>query len=225
MLNSNVATADIDQGLRSYMIGIYNRMSIGLAITGLVAYIMSNSPSLSHLYQTWLVWPMILAPLALVLVMSLGINKLPATALKTIFFTYSGLMGMSLGIFFLIYTSTSIFQAGFITAATFAAMSLYGYTTKRDLTSIGSFLMMGLIGIIIAGLANLFLASSLLGFIINCAAVLIFVGLTAYDTQKLKEMYSEPVDDKSITMGALTLYLDAINLFINILQLIGEKKS
>ena len=224
MLNSNVVSSDIDQGLRAYMIGIYNRMSIGLVITGIVAYVMSSVPELSHLYQTWLIWPMILSPLALVFFMGFMVEKLDAKTLKTLFFTYSVLMGMSLGVFFMAYTSASIFQAGFITAATFAAMSLYGYTTKRDLTSIGSFLMMGLIGIVIAGLVNIFLASSMLGFIINAAAVLIFVGLTAYDTQKLKEMY-EVADDKTMTMGALTLYMDAINLFINILQLIGEKKE
>ena len=224
MLNSSIATGDIDQGLRTYMIGIYNRMSIGLVITGLVAFIMSSVPELSHLYQTWLIWPMILAPLALVFFMSFKLDSLNAGTLKTLFFTYSGLMGMSLGVLFVVYTSASIFQAGFVTAAMFAAMSLYGYTTKRDLTSIGGFLTMGLIGIIIAGLVNIFLASSMLGFIINVAAVLIFTGLTAYDTQKLKEMY-EVADDKTMTMGALTLYMDAVNLFINILQLIGVKKE
>jgi FtsH-binding integral membrane protein len=224
MLNSSIATGDIDQGLRTYMIGIYNRMSIGLVITGLVAFIMSSVPELSQLYQTWLVWPMILAPLALVFFMSFKLDSLNASTLKTLFYTYSALMGMSLGVLFMVYTSASIFQAGFVTAATFAAMSLYGYTTKRDLTSIGGFLIMGLIGIIIAGLVNIFLASSLMAFIINVAAVLIFVGLTAYDTQKLKEMY-EVADDKTMTMGALTLYMDAVNLFINILQLIGVKKE
>lgn len=218
------AVDQIDQGLRTYMIGIYNRMCLGLLITAVVAYLATAVPDIAAVYKTWLVWPIILAPLALSLAMTFMIDKLSAGALRMMFFAFSGLMGLSLGVFFLAYTSASIFQAGVITAAMFGAMSLYGYTTKRDLTSMGSFLFMGLIGIIIAGLVNLFLASSMLMFIINVAAVLIFTGLTAYDTQKLKEMY-EVADDKTMTMGAMTLYMDVINIFIALLQLLGDKKE
>lgn len=218
------AVGQIDQGLRSYMIGIYNRMCYGLAVTALVAYLASAVPEVSALYKTWLIWPIILAPLALSLVMTFMIEKIEARTLQIMFLAFSALMGLSLGVFFMAYTATSIFQAGAITAAMFGAMSLYGYTTKRDLTSIGSFLFMGLIGIIIAGLVNLFFASSMLAFIINVAAVVIFTGLTAYDTQKLKEMY-EIADDKTMTMGAMMLYMDVINIFIALLQLLGEKKE
>lgn len=223
MLKTNTVD-QIDQGLRSYMVGIYNRMSYGLAITAFVAYMASASPDIAALYKTWLIWPIILAPLALSLVMTFMMEKIQASTLHIMFVVFSALMGLSLGVLFLAYTATSIFQAGAITAAMFGAMSLYGYTTKRDLTSIGSFLIMGVVGIIIAGFFNLFFASSMLAFIINVAAVLIFTGLTAYDTQKLKEMY-EVADDKTMTMGAMMLYMDVINIFIALLQLIGVKKD
>lgn len=218
------AVDQIDQGLRSYMIGIYNRMCYGLAITALVAYLASVVPAISSLYQTWLIFPIILAPVVLSFAMAFMIEKIEAGTLRILFLVFCTLMGLSLGVFFIAYTATSIFQAGAITAAMFGAMSLYGYTTKRDLTSIGSFLMMGVIGLIIAGLFNLFFASSLITFIINVAAVIIFTGLTAYDTQKLKEAY-EIADDKTMTMGAMMLYMDVINIFIALLQLIGEKKE
>lgn len=218
-------TADqIDQGLRSYMIGIYNRMCYGLAITAVVAYMASVTPAIAELYTTWMIWPIILSPLVMSMAMTFIMERVQAGTLQIMFLVFSALMGLSLGVFFLAYTATSIFQAGAITAAMFGAMSLYGYTTKRDLTSIGSFLFMGLIGIIIAGLFNLFFASSMLAFVINVAAVLIFTGLTAYDTQKLKEMY-EVADDKTMTMGAMMLYMDVINIFIAILQLLGGRKD
>ena len=223
MLNSQTAD-QIDQGLRSYMIGIYNRMCYGLAITAVVAYVASVTPAIAEMYTTWMIWPIILSPLVMSMGMTFMMEKVQASTLQIMFLVFSALMGLSMGVFFLAYTSTSIFQAGAITAAMFGAMSLYGYTTKRDLTSIGSFLFMGLVGIIIAGLFNLFFASSMLAFVINVAAVLIFTGLTAYDTQKLKEMY-DVADDKTVTMGAMMLYMDVINIFIAILQLLGGRKD
>ena len=172
---------------------------------------------------------MILAPLGLVMVMSFGINRLsPATALA-LFFVYAGLLGLSLSTIFLVYTGASITRVFFISAATFGAMSLYGYTTQRDLTGFGSFLFMGLIGIIIASLVNIFLHSSGLDWVISVLGVLIFTGLTAYDTQNIKEMYS-PMDDGTVAgrkavMGALRLYLDFINLFLMLLRLFGDRRE
>jgi FtsH-binding integral membrane protein len=173
-------------------------------------------------------WVLVLAPLGLVMVMSFGINRLsPATAL-TLFFVYAGLLGLSLATIFLVYTHGSIARVFFISAATFGAMSLYGYTTQRDLAGFGSFLFMGLIGIVIASLVNIFLHSSGLDWVISVIGVLVFVGLTAYDTQNIKEMYS-PMDDGTVAgrkavMGALRLYLDFINLFLMLLRLFGDRR-
>jgi FtsH-binding integral membrane protein len=173
-------------------------------------------------------WLVMLAPLGLVMFLSFGINRLSASRALTLFFVYAGLLGLSLASIFMVYTGVSIARVFFISAATFGAMSLYGYTTQRDLTGVGSFLFMGLIGVVIASLVNIFLQSSGLGWVISVAGVLIFVGLTAYDTQKIKEMY-DVNDDGTIAgrkavMGALTLYLDFINLFLMLLRLFGDRR-
>jgi hypothetical protein len=180
------------------------------------------------IFQSPLLWVLVLAPLALVFVLSFGINRLqPATAL-TLFFVYAGLLGLSLASIFLVYTGASITRVFFISAAAFGALSLYGYTTQRDLTGIGSFMFMGLIGIIIASLVNIFLKSTGLDWAISIIGVVVFAGLTAYDTQSIKEMYS-PMDDGTVggrkaVMGALRLYLDFINLFLMLLRLMGDRR-
>ena len=238
----------IDEGLRSYMLRVYNYMGIGLVVTGLAAWFAATAAITTNpdaavgqlangeyvtqwgylLFASPLQWVVMLAPLAFVLVLSFGINKLSVPAAQATFWGFSAIMGLSLSSIFLVYTDASIAKVFFITAATFGAMSLYGYTTKRDLTQMGSFLMMGLIGLIIASLVNIFMQSSMLEFAISAIGVLIFVGLTAYDTQKIKENYSEgygaDVLAKNAIMGALSLYLDFINLFMMLLRLFGNRE-
>ncbi|HQZ13281.1 MAG TPA: Bax inhibitor-1/YccA family protein [Devosia sp.] len=240
--------AVIDEGLRSYMLKVYNYMGLGLVVTGLVAWFAANAAVTTDpaaavgqlssgqyvtqwgalLFNSPLMWVFAFAPLAFVLVLSFGINKLSPVATQALFWAFSAIMGLSLSSIFLVYTDASIAKVFFISAATFGAMSLYGYTTKRDLTSIGHFLIMGLIGLIIAMVVNIFLASSMLDFAISAVGVLIFVGLTAYDTQKIKESYSEShgadVLTKGAVMGALSLYLDFINLFMMMLRLFGNRE-
>ncbi|HTQ32573.1 MAG TPA: Bax inhibitor-1/YccA family protein [Stellaceae bacterium] len=229
---SAATQVDIDVGLRDYMLRIYNYMASGLALTGIVAYVaaMGGSDSfIAHIYRTPLMWLVILAPLGLVMLLSFGINRLSATAAQGIFWVYAGLMGLSLSTVFLVYTGESIASVFFITAGTFAAMSLYGYTTRRDLSQLGAFLFMGLIGIIIASVVNIFVASSALHFAISVIGVLVFTGLTAYDTQSIKEMYFEgdgyEIAGKKAVMGALRLYLDFVNLFMMLVQLLGVRRD
>ena len=223
----------IDEGLRSYMLRVYNYMGVGLVVTGLVAWFTSQWATSSQanaelLYGSPLAWVIMLSPLAFVLVLSFGINKLSVPAAQGVFWAFAAVMGLSLSSIFLVYTGASIAKVFFTTAATFGAMSLYGYTTKRDLTGMGSFLFMGLIGLIIASVVNIFMQSGMLEFIISAVGVLIFVGLTAYDTQKIKEGYSEShgadVLAKGAVMGALSLYLDFINLFLMLLRLFGNRE-
>jgi len=236
-----VDAATVDAGLRAYMLRIYNYMSIGLAITGLAAlgvYMAAVTtdqagaaakfgnafltPFGYAMYVSPLKWLFILAPLAMVFAISAGINRLrPATA-QMLFWVFSALMGISLSSIFLVYTHTSIVRVFFITAATFGALSLYGYTTKRDMSGMGSFLFMGLIGIIIASLVNL--------FIVSVVGVLVFAGLTAWDTQRLKNDYiygyasqGGEIAEKAAITGALSLYLNFINLFTLLLQLLGQR--
>lgn len=227
------SAAVIDEGLRSYMLRIYNYMGIGLAVTGLVAfffsqYAISNPAVAQAVYGSPLSWVIMLAPLGFVIALSFGINKMSFATAQMVFWAYAAVMGLSLSSIFLVYTGSSIARVFFITAAMFGAMSLWGYTTKRDLTGMGSFLMMGLIGLIVASIVNIFLGSSALEFGISVLGVLIFVGLTAYDTQKIKEMYVEmdgaEVMGKKAIMGALTLYLDFINLFLMLLRLFGNRE-
>ncbi|WP_439923293.1 Bax inhibitor-1/YccA family protein [Nitrobacter sp. JJSN] len=245
-----VDTAAVDAGLRSYMLKIYNYMSIGLAITGLAALgvymaAVTGDPSgaaarIGSAYLTPfgyamfvspLKWVFMLAPLAMVFAISFGINRLkPATA-QMLFWAFSALMGISLSSIFLVYTHTSIVRVFFITAASFGALSLFGYTTKRDMTGMGSFLLMGLFGIIIASLVNIFIASSALQFVVSVVGVLIFAGLTAYDTQRLKNDYiygyasqGGEIAERAAITGALSLYLNFINLFTLLLQLLGQRE-
>ncbi len=230
----------IDAGLRAYMIRVYNYMAAGVALTGVVAWLTFSAAvtdvggalqltQFGHLiFQSPLMWVLVLAPLGMVFFMSYRINRLSVSAALTMFFVYAGLLGLSLASIFLVYTGESITRVFFISAATFGAMSLYGYTTQRDLTGLGSFMFMGLIGIVIAMLVNMFLQSSGLAWAISVIGVLVFVGLTAYDTQSIKEMYS-PMDDGTVAgrkavMGALRLYLDFINLFLMLLRLFGDRR-
>ncbi|MEK6747157.1 MAG: Bax inhibitor-1/YccA family protein [Pseudomonadota bacterium] len=228
-----------DAGLRAYMLKIYNYMASALALTGIVALGASKSEAiLSALYtvqngqvagMSGLGWIVALAPIGLVLWLSMGINRLSTTAAQGIFWAYAALVGLSLTSIFLLYTGESIARAFFVTAGTFGAMSIYGYTTKRDLTGMGSFLMMGLIGLIIASIVNIFMQSSALSFATSVIGVLIFVGLTAYDTQKLKGMYYQVAGNaeamaKTSIMGALSLYMDFINIFMYLLRFIGDRR-
>ncbi len=226
------AEAGIDQGLRSYMLGVYNYMTLGLAITGFfalgtfMAAVNSQAVAMA-LFASPLRWIVILAPLAMVFYLSFRIQSMSASAARTTFLIYAALMGISLSSIFLVYTGSTITRVFFITAATFGALSLYGYTTRKDLSAMGSFLFMGLIGLVIASLVNIFLASSALQFAVSVIGVLVFAGLTAYDTQQIKEMYyssdSNEVAVKKSVMGALRLYLDFINLFLMLLQLFNNR--
>ncbi|HJU19413.1 MAG TPA: Bax inhibitor-1/YccA family protein [Stellaceae bacterium] len=228
-VRSAATEAGIDVGLREYMLRVYNYMASGLALTGIVAYVAAYSGFYARIAHTPLIWLVILAPLGLVMLMSFGLQRMRASTLQGVFWLYSGLMGLSLASIFLVFTGASIARVFFITAGTFAAMSLYGYTTRRDLSQFGSFLFMGLIGIIIAALVNMFIASSMLQFVISVAGVIVFTGLTAYDTQSIKEMYYEAdgyeIASKKAVMGALRLYLDFINLFIMLMQLVGVRRD
>jgi FtsH-binding integral membrane protein len=223
------ATVGVDAGLRQYMLRVYNYMAAGLALTGVVAYGAVASGFYQTIYGTPLVYVVIFAPFAFVLALSFGINRMSLGAAQLTFWGFAAVMGLSLASIFLIYTHTSIARVFFITAGTFAGMSLYGYTTQRDLTGIGSFLIMGLWGIVIAGVVNLFLASSALYFATSVIGVFIFVGLTAYDTQRIKETYFESdgnvLAGKKAIMGALSLYLDFINLFLLLLRFFGDRRS
>ncbi|NQU57847.1 MAG: Bax inhibitor-1/YccA family protein [Rhodospirillales bacterium] len=232
------ASVQIDAGLREYMLRVYNYMASGLALTGIIAYFSANTPAILNmlyvageggvLQPTGLAYLVMFSPLAFVLALSFGINKMQASTAQTVFWAFAAVMGLSMASIFLVYTGASITRVFFITAGTFAGMSLYGYTTKRDLTGMGSFLMMGLFGIIIASIVNMFLQSSAMHFVISVLGVLIFVGLTAYDTQKIKSVYEEAdgaeVMTKKAIMGALTLYLDFINLFVMLLRLFGDRR-
>lgn len=228
-LSTSASRTGIDVGLRQFLVSVYNYMGSGLVLTGLVAYGAAETGLYASLVQTPLLfWVVILAPLALVFLLSVRIERMSLGAAQASFWAYASLVGLSLSGIFLIYTGESIARTFFITAATFLAMSLYGYTTRADLARFGSFLIMGLFGIIIAGLVNMFLASAALQLAISVIGVIIFVGLTAYDTQRIKEIYLESdstvVASKKAIMGALTLYLDFLNLFILLLQLTGDRR-
>lgn len=253
-------TAVLDQGLRAYMLHIYNYMVLGLAITGLAAlgvYMLSITGDASAaakvmrggaevsaqiraglyltpvgyaLFVSPLKWAVILAPLAMVFVLSFGIDRMRPAAAQILFWIFAALIGISLGSIFMIYTHTSITRVFFITAASFGALSLYGYTTQRDLSGMGSFLIMGLFGVIIASLVNLWLGSSMLQFIVSVVGVLVFAGLTAWDTQRLKNEYiygslDGETAERSAIMGALSLYLNFINLFTLLMQLLGTREE
>lgn len=239
------STVALDQGLRAYMLRVYNWMSSGLVLTGLVAFAISHTSLMNAFYQlaptanggmalhpTILAYAAIFAPLVFVMVLSFGVNKLSTTAAQALFWAFCATMGASLTSIFIMYTQASITEVFFITAGTFAGTSLYGYTAKRDLTSIGSFLVMGLIGIMIAMVVNIFLHSPAVQFAISILGVLIFVGLTAYDTQRIKTSYLQvgssygtAMAGKRSVFDALTLYLNFINLFLFLLQLFGQRNN
>ncbi|MBN9413329.1 MAG: Bax inhibitor-1/YccA family protein [Candidatus Paracaedimonas acanthamoebae] len=226
---SRSGAANLDQGLRSYMLGIYNYMALGLGLTGLVATLVASSPALLQaIYGSPLQFIVMLAPVGFVFFLSFRLHAIQASTAQMLFWAYSGLMGLSLSWIFLAYTGASVAKVFFITAGTFGAMSLYGYTTKKDLTGLGSFLLMGLIGLILASLVNLFVKSSAFEFVISAIGVLIFTGLTAYDTQVIKSEYIEGEDReimmKKSIMGALRLYLDFINLFLHLLRFLGDRR-
>ncbi|WP_142848997.1 Bax inhibitor-1/YccA family protein [Telmatospirillum sp. J64-1] len=234
MSSSQAEAAHLDVGLREHMLRVYNYMASGLALTGILAWVVATVPAIQMLFfqptggLTGLGWIAFLAPIGLVLLLSFGVHKMKASTAMAVFWGYAALMGVSLAAIFMAYTAESIARVFFITAATFGAMSLYGYTTKRDLSGFGSFLFMGLIGMLIAMVVNIFLQSTMLHFLVSVVGVLIFTGLTAYDTQKIKEAYYEGDDadtaGKKAIMGALALYLDFINLFIMLMRLIGERR-
>jgi FtsH-binding integral membrane protein len=224
---------DIDEGLRAYMLRVYNLMAMGLAITGVAAWgtfqlAMSNPAFANLIYASPFRWVLMLAPLALVFFLSFRIHTMSVSAAQTTFWAYAALLGASLSTIFIVFTGASIVQTFFITATAFGALSLYGYTTKRDLTAMGSFMIMGVVGILIASLVNIFLQSSALQFAISAIGVVAFAGLTAYDTQKIKEMYYEGDDDvtggRKAIMGALNLYMDFVNLFMFMLQFLGDRR-
>lgn len=236
MTEAQAHAAGLDQGLRRYMLGVYNYMATALAVTGLFALGLSmmavtdgqvNSLGML-LYGSPLKWVIMLAPLGMVFFLSARLHALQPGTAQVLFWVYAAMMGMSLSSIFLVYTGESIARVFFITAASFGGLSLFGYTTKKNLSGMGSFLMMGLIGIIIAMVINIFLESSALHFAISVIGVLVFAGLTAYDTQQIKEMYIEGEDSATVTkksiMGALRLYLDFINLFIMLLSLFGNRE-
>jgi uncharacterized protein len=228
-VTGQVAVDRVDEGLRSYMLSVYNYMGLGLAITGLVAYFMAASGLYLSLAQTPLVYVVMFAPLGFIFFLGAKIRTMSVGAAQLTFWLFAAVMGLSLASIFLVFTNASIARVFFITAGTFGAMSLYGYTTKRDLSAWGSFLFMGLIGIIIASLVNLFIASSALQFAVSVIGVLVFTGLTAYDTQRIKELYyeldSSDVMARKAIMGALSLYLDFINMFVMLLQLFGATRD
>ena len=238
----------VDLGLRDYMLSVYNYMALGLAITGLAAIgtfmaAVTGDPTGAAaqvregvyltsfgyaLFASPLKWLVILAPLGLVFFLSARISSMSVSGAQIAFWVFAGLMGLSLSSIFLVYTGGSIARVFFITAASFGALSLYGYTTKRDLSGMGSFLIMGLFGIIIASVVNIFLGSTMLQFVVSVVGVLVFAGLTAYDTQRIKEMYDVNDDGtlagRKAIMGALSLYLNFINMFTMLLSLFGNRE-
>lgn len=230
----------IDEGLRAYMLSVYNYMAAGVAITGVVAYLTfmmaveqtaagaQLTPFGTLLFASALKWVVFLAPLGMVFYLSARIHRMSASGAQMAFWVFAALMGLSLASIFLVYAGSSIARVFFISAAAFGALSLYGYTTQKDLSGWGSFLFMGLIGIILAMLVNIFLGSTALQFAISVIGVLVFSGLTAYDTQQIKEMYhvgdDGTVAGRKAIMGALRLYLDFINLFLMLLSLFGNRE-
>ncbi len=228
MSQAQAQAAATDVGLRAYMLRVYNYMCVALALSGAVAFVVSTSPAMQQaIFGTPLMWVVFLAPLGLVFFFSARINKMSASAAQTTFWIFAGLMGMSLASIFIAYTPESVTRVFFITAGAFAGLSLVGYTTKKDLSGMGTFLFMGVIGLVIAMVVNMFLGSSLLQLGISAIGVLIFAGLTAYDTQKIKLMYYEgdsaETSTKKSIMGALKLYLDFLNMFIFLMHILGNR--
>ncbi|GLK83978.1 Bax inhibitor-1/YccA family protein [Ancylobacter defluvii] len=225
----SVDQAVYDEGLRRHMLRVYNYMALGLVLTGAVAFIVGTTPALYvPIFSTPLKWVVMLAPLAFVLFFSFRMQSMSASGAQTMFWAFCGVMGLSMASIFLVFTGTSIARTFFIAATMFGATSLYGYTTKRDLSQFGSFLIMGLIGVVIASLVNIFLGSTMLQFIVSVVGILVFVGLTAWDTQSIKEQYADNFDQESqqklAVFGAFSLYLNFINIFQLLLNLTGERE-
>jgi FtsH-binding integral membrane protein len=243
--SAGVDAARLDAGLRKYMLGVYNYMASGLLLSGIVALLVASSPAISELFYQRVVTPRgvataptllgmiaIFSPLAIILVMMFGVNRMSKTTAQAVYWGFTALMGISLANIFLVYTGASVSRVFFITAGTFAAMSIVGYTTQRDLTKMGSFLMMGLIGIILASLVNIFIGSTALQFAVSVIGVVIFVGLIAFDTQRIKTDYishayaeGSEIAGKRAVFDALALYLNFINLFQLLMSLLGNRQS
>lgn len=217
----------IDEGLRTFMLRVYNYMALGIGLTGVVAYLIASNPQLLASLKPFALLFM-LAPFGVVMFLGIRMHKMEAATAQMLFWVYAGLMGVSLSFMLAHFTNESIARVFFITASVFGSMSLYGYTTKKDLTSMGSFLIMGLWGVIIASVVNMFMGSSAMQLLISVLSVIIFTGLTAYDTQKIKEIYMDSDDteiaSKKAVFGALTLYLDFINIFVSLLHIFGDRK-
>jgi len=221
--------ADVrDAGLRKYMLSVYNTMASGVLLTGIVALLFAQSGLAAQVQGTMLRWVIALAPLGFVMVLSFGINRLSTAAAQGVYWAFTVVMGLSMASIFLVYTGPSIATTFFATAAAFAGLSLYGYTTKRDLSAFGTFLIMGVVGLLVAMVINIFVQSTALQMAISFIGVLLFAGLTAYDTQKIKSVYfyvaGSDMVGKSVIMGALTLYLDFINMFTFLLQFMGDRR-
>ena len=229
-LNGEVlgAGVGIDQGLRKHMLSIYNYMASGVLLSGVVALLFRGVAEQLMLSRSPLMWLIMLAPLGFVFAMSFGANRMQTTTLQALFWGFAAAMGLSLSTIFIVYTGASIAATFFAASAAFAGLSLVGYTTKRDLTGMGSFLIMGVVGLLVASVINMFLQSSGLHYAISFLGVLIFAGLTAYDTQKLKEQYAyvrgSDMAGKAVVLGALTLYLDFINMFQFLLSFMGDRR-
>ena len=235
-LKSKTTSVELDLGLKAYMNKVYSFMAVGLALTGVIAHLTStlafNFSTNTYtnfgatIYGSPLAFLIMLAPLGFIIALNMGISKMKESTVQILFWAFASVMGLSLSSIFIQYTGESVARVFFISASAFGALSLYGYTTKKDLTGWGSFLFIGLIGIIIASIVNIFVASTALQFGISVIGVLVFAGLTAYDTQRIKAMYYDGSgqEGKKAIMGALTLYLDFINLFIMLIQLFGQRR-
>lgn len=225
----NAGAVAYDAGLRSYMLKVYNYMASGVLLTGIVAMLFANSGMAQSVMVNGgiLRWVIMLSPLALIYAMNSGMNRMQTSSLQAMFWAFATLMGLSMSTIFLVFTGSSIAETFFATAASFAGLSLYGYTTKRNLTGMGSFLIMGLVGLLVASIINIFMHNSTMQWVISSIGVLIFAGLTAYDTQRIKSMYQyvagSDMVGKTAIMGALSLYLDFINMFQFLLSFMGNR--
>jgi uncharacterized protein len=223
-----VPRAARDAGLRSYMLSVYNYMASGVLLTGIVALLFANSGLAEQVLSTPLRWVIMFAPLAFVLVMSFGLNRISTGTLQLLFWGFATVMGLSMSSIFLVFTGTSIAQTFFAVSVGFLGLSLYGYTTKRDLSGFGTFLIMGVVGLLVAMLLNLWLQSPAMMYAISAIGVLLFAGLTAYDTQKIKSTYAyvagTDMMGKAVIMGALNLYLDFVNMFTFLLNFMGSRE-
>jgi FtsH-binding integral membrane protein len=230
MPSVGIDAAAFDQGLRSYMLGIYNYMASAVALSGIVAFLVASSPAVAQLvFGTPLKWVVMLAPIGFVMLMSFSFERVSKAGLLAMFWVFAALMGASLASILLVYTGASVARAFFVAAGMFAGMSIYGYTTKADLTKFSTFLIMGVWGLVIASLVNIFVQSTMMQFVISAVSVLVFCGMTAWDTQRLKDTYVEAagteIEGKLSVMGALSLYLNFVNLFVALVQLFGGRRE